>query len=84
MDQVKYRSHLSELYAMSHRLEDIPVHEMIVSAERAMSLGPVVDPTLYMKKSDALREDMEIMRSFMVVKEAMNKMAESRMREDNR
>jgi len=84
VDQIEYRAYLSKLYMMSQMLEDIPLHEMIASAEKGITLGPVSDPTLYMKKSGAPREDLEIMRSFVGVKDVMDKMTNERgRREEN-
>jgi hypothetical protein len=56
-----YPATLAGLWAMAQLLEEAPLPEMLAAAERADSIGPLVDPTLYREKGRALAEDIEML-----------------------
>lgn len=56
-----YQPNLVALWAMAHLIEEAPLPEMLAAAERADSIGAILDPTLYQEKGRALAEDIEML-----------------------
>ncbi len=61
--QENYQANLAQLWALAFLIEEAPLGEMLAAAERADTIGPIVDPTLYRTKMQALGEDMEMLRA---------------------
>lgn len=56
-----YQATLAGLWALAFLVEEAPIAEMLAAAERADSVGSILDPTLYREKSQAMHEDMEML-----------------------
>lgn len=64
MDKEKYQGHLITLWGMANVIKKIPVKEMLNAINRTQTIGPFVDPTLYLNKQNALQEDKEMIAAF--------------------
>jgi len=53
---------------------DIPV--LLSSIDQAESIGPLVDPTLYREKAEAMREDRDILKAALPLWRIGKKLAE--------
>ena len=56
-----YQPTLAGLWALVRLIEESPLSEMLAAAERADSIGAILDPTLYREKGRALAEDIEML-----------------------
>lgn len=63
MDTDTYQGCLIRAYLMVRLIGDLPLGEMIDAAERADTLGPILDPTAWMKGHRKLAEDSEVLRA---------------------
>jgi len=68
MEDAVYKEHILRMYIVIRMLRDIPLEEMITSAERSMAIGPVFDPTLFKEKHQNMAEDILAMKSLMEAK----------------
>ncbi len=69
-----YEPTLSLLWAWAQQIQRMPLNEMIHAANRADSLGAVLDPTLYRDKHKAMSQDMELLNAFASVKRVLDNM----------
>lgn len=56
-----YEANLASLWALAHLIEEAPLAEMLAAAVYADAVGSIVNPTLYIEKAQALREDTEML-----------------------
>ena len=66
-DEIKiaeYRRVVALLWSIAHLVDGMKLSDLLESGEKADIMGPILDPTLYREKSNALREDMQLIRAF--------------------
>lgn len=63
-----YAANLAQLWALAKLTESAPLDEMIAAAERADTLGVILDRTIYRSKIVQLQEDLEMLRALRGVK----------------
>lgn len=64
LQSAQARAYQAQLRALQFSCEVIAsfgVEEMLQDAQRAQSLGPMLDPSLFMENADKLREDIELL-----------------------
>jgi len=76
-----YQLTLAGLWAMANLIANAPLAEMLAAAERAETLGPIVDPTLYRERARALSEDLALLRAFRAVQDVLREMHHRKDRE---
>lgn len=54
------------------------IARLIAQGERALDIGPLLDPTLYREKGQALREDIEALRAALPLAKFGTKLGEPR------
>jgi len=59
MDLDEYKVANLQAALVANAIEVLPLAELREAQEYASALGPIVDPTLYREKADALRIDCE-------------------------
>lgn len=59
----EYRQHLLTIVLAARALVDVPVDEMLRAIDRADSLGPILDPTLWITRNKAMQEDAALLRA---------------------
>ena len=60
MDYAEYRGNLVAAYALVGALRSIDLAAMLDAISHAEALGPVLDPTLFREKGQALKEDKAV------------------------
>ena len=73
-----YAANLAFLWSQACLVAEQPLAEMLAAAERADTVGLVLDPTLYRDKVVALHEDMEMLRALLHVQTTMASIARRR------
>jgi len=63
MTPEEYRQHLTTIVMAARALVDVPVDEMLRMIDRADSLGPILNPTLWIQRNKAMHEDAEMLRA---------------------
>jgi len=66
-----YRHALLSCYRIIGQLCALPLDELHAQILRAETLGPILDPTLYRDKADALRQDKQIVEALLAVRKAL-------------
>jgi len=55
MDDAEYLATQSSVMLLAKAVDGLPLAEFVNRINRAETLGPILDPTLYMKAGDGLR-----------------------------
>jgi hypothetical protein len=63
MNAEDYTGYLVRAWTLTRELEDLPLAAMIYLADKADTVGPFVDPTLYQEKGRSLGEDLRMLRA---------------------
>lgn len=63
MSADEYRQHLTQIIAAARLLEHVPAEEILNSMSRADSIGPILNPTLWSQKHEAMENDGAIVRA---------------------
>lgn len=79
----EYRSHLFVLVAAADAIRDIPIPELLDDIARAEAIGPLLDPALWIKKGDKMREDAELLRAALPLHEFAQKLTAMRQEASN-
>jgi hypothetical protein len=61
MDADQYTTELQRAHMLAQILAAMPLREMLDLQSRAEAIAPIVDPTLYSEKADAMHEDREVL-----------------------
>lgn len=72
MDSADYAVNLMLIQLLVGRLMHCPLEVMIRVAERAESVGPILDPTLFMKQGKKLRQDIETLTALAKIQKEWN------------
>lgn len=73
MSQTEYEMNLRLAYSQAGILAIIPIPDMINAINRAESVGPFLDPTLFMKNMDKMREDKKLLEALLPIWKLINK-----------
>ncbi len=74
MDREEYQSNLVKCWLLASCAEDIPTSEMLVAIDHADAVVPIVDPTLWIRKSSAMAEDKKIVEAVATLRAAYLKL----------
>lgn len=58
-----YQAAVIACHVAARMLAQHPVEKLLEAIERADSVGPLLDPTLWMKKRGAMNEDREMLKA---------------------
>lgn len=75
MDREEYVLRLHHAWLMASIVREMPLAKMIDIMERADAFGPIVDPTLYREKKDALAQDLRLVRALRTVQTELEAIA---------
>jgi hypothetical protein len=59
----EWRAALGLVYSTAGTLSLLPLADMVQQAERAQAIGPLLDPTLWMRNGEAARQDLEVLKA---------------------
>jgi len=65
MELNEYQNHLLHGYMMAKMAAEIPVPDLLARIDRAETIGPFLDPTLYREKAGAMDDDKEMLRALL-------------------
>jgi hypothetical protein len=75
-----YKANLASLWAMAHLVEEAPIAEMLAAADYADAVGSILNPTLYIQKAQALREDTEMLGALLHVQQVLGRIRQRKAR----
>lgn len=75
MKQEDYISTQAQILAIAKIINNIPLYEFIEAASRAETIGPLIDPTLYLAAIDNLTTIKHLAQSLLPFKRAIEKLA---------
>lgn len=58
-----YQAAVIACHVAARMLAQHPIDKLLEAIERADSIGPILDPSLWMKKRDAMNDDREVLRA---------------------
>lgn len=70
LGEAEYRMTQTTLTAAAAWMKDLPLAEFVATAERASTLAPLFDPTLYMSGADKLHAMINLARAGLAFQEA--------------
>jgi hypothetical protein len=59
----EWRAALGLVYDTAGTLGLLPLADMVQQADRAQAIGPLLDPTLWMRNGEAVRQDLEVLKA---------------------
>lgn len=59
----EWAAQLRVCYVLASALRAIPITQMLAAISIADSIGPIIDPTLWMSKSDKMRQDESVLQA---------------------
>jgi len=71
----------SKLGLIGNVIMELPLEEYLEKAERATTLGPILDPTLYMKGAPSMDEWVDVARAMKECKDKLLKIREKAKKE---
>ena len=74
IDAEEYRSALIQCWMLANLSENIPTGEMLSRIAAADTIGPMIDPTLWMEKHKAMKEDKKIIEAIATLQSAFLKL----------
>jgi hypothetical protein len=77
MDRDEYQPNLVKCWLLASMTMDIPTSEMLQAMTLTETTGPMIDPTLWIRKSDAMAEDKKIVEAVATLRAAYLKMLSS-------
>jgi hypothetical protein len=75
MDREEYVLRLHHAWLMASIVREMPLAAMIDVMERADAVGPMLHPTLYREKRDALAQDLRLVRALRTVQTELEAIA---------
>ncbi len=63
MNAAEYEPALLQGWMIARLVSDMPLAAMVAHAERADAIGPLLDPSLWLKKKKPLGEDLDMLRA---------------------
>jgi hypothetical protein len=72
----EYEAEIVKVRLFASILQGVPLERMLEQAERADSIGAMIDPTLYREKMNGLDMDIELLRAFAKAKRDTRKAVE--------
>lgn len=73
----EYKSDLFLILMAARALAGVDVSKRIAEIERAHAIGPIVDPTLWMKKREAMEQDRDLLRAALPLAELGRRLVEA-------
>jgi len=77
MNREDYQPALIQCWLLAKMTEEIPTSEMLSLMSAADTIGPMLDPTMWMQKADAMAEDRKIVEAVAVLRAAFVKLKEA-------
>ena len=68
MDKEEYQAELQKVYMFCSVVKALPLEEMHNALSHALTIGPLIDPTLYIQKGRAAEEDLKIIDAVLSLK----------------
>jgi len=65
MDLNEYQNYLLHGYLIAKMAAEIPVPDLLSRIDRAETVGPFIDPTLYREKAGAMSDDQEMLQALL-------------------
>lgn len=78
MDAEEYQANLAFLWSFANLILDMPIETMLEDMIRAEELAPFLNPTLFIQKGQAAREDIVMLRAMNNVKRVIVEMREKK------
>jgi len=73
----EYQQNLKQIMLIARLIRDIPIPKFLQAIDRAESIGPIIDPTLWINNSGAMSEDKEMLQAAKPLWEWAQKVAAS-------
>ncbi|MEX2599303.1 MAG: hypothetical protein WD533_06570 [Dehalococcoidia bacterium] len=78
MTPEEYKAHLSLVWMAAQAVEDLPLTAMLESMERADRVGPILDPSLWIRNHGVMDEDRRIVEAALGMQECIKAMRANR------